>query len=113
VLNRPGEGTVTYVRPIRVVLDAQFSGEPSYDVLAALGDALMEALIDAGATDPFVSVDAAAPSLLVEVVVEAESQAGALAAGAAVIDAALRAAGVEKRAAMQGSRARTEDLVPA
>jgi hypothetical protein len=113
VLNGSAAGTVTNVRPIRVVLDARFSGEPSYDVLAAMGDALMEALIDAGATDPFVSVDAAAPSLLVEVVVEAESQAGALAAGAAVIDTALRAAGVEKRAAMQGSRARTEDLVSA
>ncbi len=104
---------MTSVRPIRVVLDAQFSGEPSYDVLAAMGDALMEALIDAAATDPFVSIDAATPSLLVEVVVEAESQAGALAAGAAVIDTALQVAGVEKRAAMHGSRARTEDLVPA
>jgi hypothetical protein len=96
-----------------VVFVAHFSGEPSYDRLAAMGDALMGALIDAGATDPFVSVDAAERSLLVEVVVEAESQAGALAAGAAVIDTALRAAGAEKQAAIQQSRARTEDLVPA
>jgi hypothetical protein len=96
-----------------VVLDAHFSGQPSYDTLAAMGDALMEALIDGGATDPFVSIDAGTGSLLVEVVVEADSQAGALAAGAGVIDTALRAAGVEKQAAMQESRARTEDLVPA
>jgi hypothetical protein len=104
---------VTAVRPIRVVLDAHFSGEPSYETLAAMGDALMEALIDGGATDPFVSIDAGSHNLLVEVVVEAGSQAGALAAGAAVIDSALQAAGVESRAAMQESRARTEDLVPA
>jgi hypothetical protein len=96
-----------------VVFDARFSGEPSYHTLAAMGDALMEAPIDAGATDPFVSVDAAERRMLVEVVVEAESQAGALAAGATVIDTALRAARVEKQAAIQQSRARTEDLVPA
>jgi hypothetical protein len=47
------------------------------------------------------------------VVVKAESQAGALAAGAAVIDTALRAAGVEQRAAIHGSTARTEDLISA
>lgn len=52
------------VRPIRLVLDAQLSGEPSYEALAAMA-------------------------------------------------AALRTAGVEKQAAMHGSRARTEDLVPA
>jgi hypothetical protein len=105
--------TLKPVRPIRVILDAKFSGEPSYDALAAMGDALMEAFIDVGATDPFVSADAEARSLVVEVVVDAESQAGALSAGAAVIDAALTAAGVEKQAAMHSSRARTEDLVPA
>jgi hypothetical protein len=82
------------VRPVRIVLDAQFLGESSYDALVAMGDALMDALIDAGATDPFVSVDAGTRSLLIEVVVEAEGEAGALAAGAAVMDAAL-AAGVE------------------
>jgi hypothetical protein len=113
VLNRSSRGTVMSVRPIRVILDAQFSGEPDYEALAAMGDALMEALIDVGATDPFVSADAEARSLVVEVVVDAESQAGALSAGAAVIDAALTAAGVEKQAAMHSSRARTEDLVPA
>jgi hypothetical protein len=104
---------VTPVRPIRVVLDAQFSGESSYDALAAMGDALMDALIDAGATDPFVSVDAGTRSPRIEVVVEAEGEAGALATAAAVMDAAQRAAGVEKRAALYGSRARTEDVVPA
>jgi hypothetical protein len=104
---------VTPLRLIRVVFDAHFSGEPSYDTLGAMGDALMGALIDADATDPFVLVAAAERSLMVEVVVEAESQAGALAAGAAVIDTALWAAGVEKQAAIQESRARTEDLVPA
>jgi hypothetical protein len=96
-----------------MVLDAQFSGESSYDAFAVTGDALMDALIDAGATDQFVSVDAGTRSLRIEVVVEAEGEAGALAAGAAVMDAALRAAGVEKRAALYGSRARTEDVVPA
>jgi hypothetical protein len=104
---------VTPVRSIRVVFDAQFSAESGYDTLAAVGDALMAALIDAGATDPFVSIDAGTGSLLVEVVVEAESQAGALAAGAAVIDTALRAAGLEQPAALHGSTARTENLVPA
>jgi hypothetical protein len=49
VLNRPVAATVTYVRPIRVVLDAQFSGEPSYDVLAATGDALTFTLTIEGA----------------------------------------------------------------
>jgi hypothetical protein len=78
-----------------------------------MGEALMEALIDAGATDPFVSIDAGSGSLLVELVVEAESRAGALAAGAAVIDTAVRAAGVEKRAGLHGSTARTEDRIPA
>ncbi|MGH2393736.1 MAG: hypothetical protein ACRDGH_09640, partial [Candidatus Limnocylindria bacterium] len=86
------------MRPIRVVFDAKFPGESSCGTLAAIGDAPMEAMIDAGATDPFVSIDAGTRSLLVEVVVEAESQAGALAAGAAVIDTALRAAGVAERA---------------
>jgi hypothetical protein len=104
---------VAPVRPVRIVLDAQFSGESSYDALVAMGDALMDALTDAGATDPFVSVDAGTRSLLIEVVVEAEGEAGALATGAAVMDAALWAAGVEKRAALYGSRARTEDVVPA
>jgi len=103
---------VTPVRPIRVVFDAQFSAESSYGTLSAIGDALMEALIHAEATDPFVAIDAGTGSLLVEVVVEAESQAGALTAGAAVIDTALRAAGVEQRAAPHGSTARTEDPIP-
>lgn len=49
--------------------------------------------------------------LLVEVVVEADSQAGALAAGAAVIDTAFRAGGEEQQAAIHGSTARTEDLI--
>jgi hypothetical protein len=96
-----------------VVFNAQFSGESSYRTPAAMGDALMACLIDSGTTDPFVSIDAGTRSLLVEVVVEAESQAGALAAGAAVIDTALRAAGVEQRAALRRSAARTEDLIPA
>ena len=103
---------VTHVRPMRVVFDAHFSVESRYDTLAAMGDALMESLIDAGATDPFVSIDAGTGSLLVEVVAEADTQVGALAFGAAVIDAALRAAGVEERAALRESVARTEDLVP-
>ncbi|MGH9229343.1 MAG: hypothetical protein ACRD07_11580 [Acidimicrobiales bacterium] len=77
-----------------------------------MGDALTEALIDADATDPFVSINAGTGSLLVEVVVEAESEAGALAAGAAVIDTALRAAGMERRAAVHRLVARTEDLIP-
>jgi hypothetical protein len=64
--------TLKSVRPIRVILDAQFSGEPSYNALAAMGDAVMEALIDVGATDPFVSADTEARSLLVEVVVAEE-----------------------------------------
>ncbi len=78
-----------------------------------MGEALTEALIDADATDPFVSINAGTGSLLVEIVVEDESQVGALAAGAAVIDTALWAAGAEKQAAMQESRARTEDLIRA
>jgi hypothetical protein len=35
---------------MRMVFDAQFTGEPRYDALGATGDRLMEALIDAGAT---------------------------------------------------------------
>jgi hypothetical protein len=101
------------VRPIRVLFDAQFPTESSYDALAAMGHALMEALIDAGATDPFVSIDGGTRSLQVEVIVKAESQAGALAAGAAVIDTAVRAAGVEQRVALHGSTAHAEDLTPA
>jgi hypothetical protein len=101
------------VRSIRLTFDAHLSGEPRDDALAAMGDALMGALIDADATDPFVSIDAGTGSLLVEVVVEAESQAGALAAGAAAIDMALRSAATEERLAVHGSTARTEDLVPA
>jgi hypothetical protein len=103
---------VTLVRPIRAVLDAEFSAELDDDGLAAMGDALMTALIDGGAIDPFVSIDAGTDSLLVEVVVEAEGQAGALGGGAAVIDTALRAGGVEKRVALRGSMVQTEDLVP-
>lgn len=98
-------------RSIRLVFDTQFSAESSYDTLAAMSDALMEALIDAGATDPFVSIDAGTRGLLVELVVMAESQAGALAAGAAVIDTAVRAAGAEERAVLHGSTARTEEVI--
>lgn len=101
------------VRPIRVTFDAEFSAEPGDDGLAAMGDALMEALIDVGAIDPFVSIDTGTSSLLVEVVVEAGSQAGALGAGVAVIDTALQAGGVEKRMALRGSTVRTEDIVTA
>ncbi|MGH9111592.1 MAG: hypothetical protein ACRDZN_04735 [Acidimicrobiales bacterium] len=101
------------MRPIRVVLEAHMAGEPGHGVLAALGDALMESLIDAGAEDPFVSIDAGTGSLLVELVVRADSQAGALAAGATRIDAALQAANVEDRTVMDGSTAHTENLVPA
>jgi hypothetical protein len=43
--------------------------------------------------------------------VEAEGQAGALGGGAAVIDTALQAGGVEKRVALHGSTVRTEDVV--
>lgn len=42
------------VRPIRMTFDAEFSAEPD-DGLTAMGDALMEALIDVGAVDPFAS----------------------------------------------------------
>ena len=98
-------------RSIRLVFDTQFSAESSYDTLAAMSDALTEALIDAGATDPFVSIDAGTRGLLVELVVMAESQAGALAAGAAVIDTAVRAAGAEERAVLHGSTARTEEVI--
>lgn len=101
------------VRPIRVVLDAHLAGQPGVEVLASVGDALMESLIDAGATDPFVSMDAARGALMIEVVVEADSHPAALAAGATLIDGALRAAGVEDRSADAGFTARTEDLVPA
>lgn len=94
-----------------MTFDARFSGEPSCDTLAAMGDSVLDALIDAGSTDPFVSIDAGTGTLLIEVVVEAEGQAGALAVVAAVIDTALRAAGVEQRVAIHGSTARTEDLI--
>jgi hypothetical protein len=60
-----------------------------------------------------VSIDTGTSSLLVEVVVEAGSQAGALGAGVAVIDTALQAGGVEKRMALRGSTVRTEDIVTA
>jgi hypothetical protein len=43
--------------------------------------------------------------------VEAEGQAGALGGGAAVIDTALQAGGVEKRVALHESTVRTEDVV--
>jgi hypothetical protein len=99
------------VRSIRIVFDAHFSGELRDEVLAAMGDALMGALIDADATDPFVSIDAGKGSLRVEVVVEAENEFGALAAGAAVVDTAFRVVGVEQRAAIHGSTARTEDFI--
>jgi hypothetical protein len=77
-----------------------------------MGDALMAALIDGGAIDPFVSIDAGTNCLLVEVVVEAEGQAGALGGGAAVIDTALQAGGVEKRVTLRRPTVRTEDVVP-
>jgi hypothetical protein len=96
-----------------VTVDAEFSAGPGDDVLTAMGDALMEALIDVGAIDPFVSIDTGTNSLLVEVVVEADSQAGALGGGVAVIDAALQGAGAQKRVALHGATARTEDIVPA
>jgi hypothetical protein len=100
------------MRPIRVVVESQFVTESSEGRLAAMGDALMEALIDAWATDPFVSIDRGRHSLLVEVVVQGENQPNALAGGAALIDAALRAAGVEQTVALHRSKARAEDLVP-
>ena len=78
-----------------MTFDAEFSAEPGDDGLAAMGDALMDALIDAGATDPFVSDDAGTRSLLIEVVAEVEGEAGALAAGAAVMDGGAAAGGVE------------------
>ncbi|HET6753368.1 MAG TPA: hypothetical protein VFH23_05400 [Jiangellaceae bacterium] len=51
-------------------------------------------------------------SLLVDVVVEAEGQAGALRGGAAVIHTALQTGGVGKRVALRASMVRTEDVVP-
>jgi hypothetical protein len=54
---------VTPVRPISVVLEADFSAEPAEDGLTAMGDALLAALIDVGAIDPFVSIDARTNSL--------------------------------------------------
>ncbi len=100
------------MRLIRVTFDAKFSAEPGDDGLAAMGDALMEALIDVGAIDPFVSIDTGTNSLVVEVVVEAEGQAGALGGDVGVIDTALQAGGIEKRMALRGSTVRTEDVVP-
>jgi hypothetical protein len=58
-----------------------------------------------------VSIDTGTNSLLVEIVVKAQSHAGALGGGVAVIDTALQAGGVEKRMALRGSTVRTEDVL--
>lgn len=58
------------------------------------------------------SIDAGTSSLLVDIVVEVEGQAGALRGGAAVIHTAPQAGGVDKRVALRASTVRTEDVVP-
>lgn len=84
-----------------------------------LGDAtsaVMRALVDLGAEDPFVSADVEAPSLRIEVVAGAGpgGEAEALAAGMRLVAAALtQAADALATLGVGRIRARTVDQLPA
>lgn len=79
--------------------------------LPDFADAVMEALLDLHAEDPFVFTDEGGPTFRVEVVAQGDSQTGALARGVQVISEALASVGVE--APVLTPSARTEGLAAA
>jgi hypothetical protein len=114
-------GTFGDVRKLTVVLVARLA-EPvpalCEEGLAVLfgdaTDALMAALIDLGAEDPFVFADAGAPALRVEVVAEGDTEPEALSAGVGVIAGAFgRAADALDVLGVGSVSAHTVDLVSA
>lgn len=76
-----------------VILEGEFA--QSVDDLSDFADAVMEALIDLGAEDPFVFTDAGGPSFRVELVASGHTQTEALASGVQVISEALTTVGIQ------------------
>jgi hypothetical protein len=90
------------VEKYAVILEGQLKQATG---LPDLADAVMEALLDSGAEDPFVFTDGSIPSLHVEVVMEASTQTDALARGVQQISEALTAAGVSAPVLTPSARA--------
>lgn len=100
-----------------VVLDGRLGGpDATPEILEALGDAVMEALVArAGVVDPFVYLDTDTPEMRIELFVEAATDADALHEGVRVITEVLSSVGVEPRVEMRGPSAHVSDgeAVPA
>jgi dihydroxyacetone kinase DhaKLM complex PTS-EIIA-like component DhaM len=110
---------VTTMRAVQVVLDGKLVAEPPQaggiprQVLDALADAVMEALIDADAEDPFVFIDASTSTLQVEIVVRAETQTEAFARGIQLIDSVLGGLAIDDaRPQVLDVSGRAKDLIP-
>lgn len=93
-----------------VILEGRLAGVES---LPDFADAVMGALIDLRAEDPFVYADATGPTIRAEVVVDAATQTVALSQGVQTISAALETVGVGAHPVVHSPSARAEDLVPA
>lgn len=81
------------------------------DGLPEFADAVMEALLDRDAEDPFVFTDAGGPAFRVELVAEGRTQTEALAKGVQLISEALTGVGLEPPVLTPSARA--EDLAAA
>lgn len=81
---------------IEVSLEAVLCEDDCTDEqVSATFDSVMEALVDAGAEDPFVGGSVASRQLEITVVVDVDSEAAALDKGMAVIKRALQRTGLE------------------
>lgn len=110
MLHATGRDAAIGVPKYTVILEGRLDGVGS---LPDVADAVMEALLDLHAEDPFVYADATGPTIRAEVVVDAATQTVALSQGVQTISAALETLGVGAHPAVHSPSARAEDLVPA
>jgi hypothetical protein len=95
--------TVVHRNAFEVSIDGRLRGAGG---LGAVADAVMDALIDAEAVDPFVYIDERTRSLRLDLVVVAVTEGAAVTGGVQQVLAALGAAGVGDRVAVDPRTAR-------
>ena len=88
---------MTNVAKVQLVVEGPLGGDSDDEALSRVGDAVMDALIELGVEDPFVSISAEPHATIsIHVVVKASSGSQALAIGMPLVEKAMLAAGYEQ-----------------